>query len=480
MSKIIGRNNEKRELDRVMRSTQAELVVVYGRRRVGKTFLIRQHLNESIAFELTGLHNESLLRQLESFAIRFRLASNEPDFPVPASWLEAFESLKQWLRTQRSKRKRVLFFDEFPWLASRRSGFLSAFEEFWNTFASCDPRIVCVICGSAASWMIRKVVNSRGGLHNRATSRIRLEPFTLAETKSFLQHRDVELPDFQIAQLYMALGGIPHYLQRIEPGKSAAQNIDLLCFDKDGLLANEFGNLYQALFEQPQRHETVVRTLAKKRSGMTRGEISKSADLPSGGTLTKVLTELSESGFIREMPALHSTRKNGVYRLVDEFTLFHLSWIQTNRMTGQNVWMTKSSGQKWKAWCGYAFENLCLTHIFQIKRALGIAGVLTEEASWIYRAKSEHDEGAQIDLLIDRQDSVINVCEMKFTEGPFTIDKRYAEDLRRKLSVFRSKKRTSKAVFLTMVTAGKLNSNSHSHALVSNEVTLTDLFAPRT
>ena len=475
MSEVIGRESEKAELDRLMKSSLPELVVVYGRRRVGKTFLIRQQLAGSIVFELTGLHNETLSRQLENFSIQLSQYCRQ-EMPPVQSWLQAFGQLQTWLAKDRSKKRRVLFFDEFPWLATRRSGFLSAFESFWNKFASRDRRLVCVICGSAAAWMIQHVLNSKGGLHNRATARMRLLPFSLSETRQFLNYRGIKLPDFQIAQLYMAIGGVPHYLQRLEPGKSAAQNIDRLCFQKDGLLTNEFSNLYQALFENAVLHENIIRALATRRKGLTRNELSHLVAVPSGGTFTKALRELAESGFIREQPAYGKLRKDCQWRLVDEYSLFYLTWMESNRMSGSNVWLTKSAGLKYKSWCGYAFENLCQTHIPQIKQSLGISGVLTEEASWQHVAHSSVDEGAQIDLLIDRSDHTINVCEMKFADAPFVIDKQYAKELSRKLSVFRGETQTKKAIFLTLVTAHGLKPNIHSVETVTNEVTLADLF----
>ncbi len=475
MTVVIGRDHEKAELNRVMQSSHAELVVVYGRRRIGKTYLIRQHLKDQIVFELTGLHNESYDRQLENFAAQLKSQGGKQT-SRPATWLEAFEQLKSWLKRHKPAKKRVLFFDEFPWLATRRSGFLSAFEAFWNTYASRDPSIKCVICGSAASWMIHKIINARGGLHNRATSRLRLSPFTLSETKQYLEHQRVRLNDFQIAELYMAIGGIPHYLQRVEAGKSAAQNIDRLCFRKEGLLKNEFMNLYQSLFENADQHEAIVRALASKHKGLTRSELIQATGLASGGTLTKVLNELVESGFVVEMPAWKADRKNSLWRLVDEYSLFYFNWIETNRMSGQDIWLAKSAGQKWKSWCGYAFENVALTHIPQIKKALGISGVLTEEASWHYVAKASHDMGAQVDFLIDRHDHCINLCEVKFTADPFTIDKRYATELQRKAAVFRQRTGTRKAIFLTMVSASGLIDNIHSQAHIANEVKLEDLF----
>ncbi len=412
---------------------------------------------------------------MENFAIRLASHAGVKN-EQPTSWIQAFEQLKQFLQSRKSKKKTVIFLDEFPWLATRRSGFLAAFEEFWNTFGSRDSRLVCVICGSAASWMINKVLNSKGGLHNRTTSRILLQPFTLCETSDFLIHNRVKLNEFQVTQLYMAVGGIPHYLQRAQRGKSAAQNINAMCFQKDSLLAGEFSNLYRALFENPDRHEKVVRTLARKRMGLTRAELANASGLQSGGTLTNVLAELRESGFILEIPALYKRSKESLFRLIDEYSLFYLSWIETNRSTGPNIWQSKSTSQKWKSWCGYAFENLCFRHLSQIKSFLGISGIITQEASWQYAAKNKHEDGAQIDLLIDRSDHCINICEMKFAESPFSIDKKYASELRQKTQVFRERAKSSKALFLTMVTANGIKENQYSVELVSNEIPLPKLF----
>ncbi len=472
---IVGRESERRELDRVLRSPRSELVVVFGRRRVGKTFLVRQHYQGKIVFEITGLHHENTQRQLENFSNRLRQATRR-DAPIAKTWLAAFEQLKAYLRKNKSGRKQVVFFDEFPWLATQKSGFLSAFEEFWNGFALQRSDILCVVCGSAASWMIQKILSSKGGLHNRATSRIRLLPFHLHETRSFLQRLRIDLPDIQIAQLQMVLGGIPHYLQHAEAGHSAAQVIDRLCFAKDGLLADEFKNLYQALFDSPEKHEAIIGALAQAQKGCTRNELARRSEIPSGGTLTKILSELEESGFIVEIPNLYSEKKNSRWRLADSYSHFYLHWMATRRKGASQSWMTIAASQKWKSWCGYAFENLCLSHMAEIKRSLGISGIITEEASWQYQAKAPTERGAQIDLLIDRADNAINLCELKFSEYPFVIDKKYATELEQKIQVFKQRTQTRRAVFLTMVTATGLEPNSYANSLVANHVQLNQLF----
>lgn len=478
-SKIIGRETEQRRLLEAYRSKEPELVALYGRRRVGKTFLVRELFRDSIAFELTGLHQESMKRQLENFANALRSHFPKARFSIPSSWLDAFETLRIMISEEppKRKRKRVLFFDEFPWLETRRSGFLAAFEHFWNTVASQQNDLLVVICGSAASWMIRKVIGSKGGLHNRTTVRIRLEPFSLGDTRKYLERRNVRLEDFQFAQLYMAIGGVPHYLNQIQPGHSAAQNIDRLCFAKDGLLVNEFQQLYAALFENAIHHEAMVRTLAKSGKGLTRSELLEATSLKSGGASTFVLQELIQSGFVIESPPRDNKVKEALYRLVDEYSLFYLNWIETNRTSGTDIWLRKSSGRNYATWCGYAFETLCMKHVPQIKAALGIANVQTQESSWIYRAKTPDDEGAQIDMLIDRADHCTNICEMKFSMYRFKIDKQYASDLERKIRVFRRRTKPSKTVFLTLITAHGLEPNDYAQRLVSSQIQLSQLMS---
>jgi hypothetical protein len=371
-------------------------------------------------------------------------------------------------------------FDEVPWLASRRSGFLPAFEHFWNTWGSRQRQLVVVLCGSAASWMLENIVRQRGGLHNRVTRRVRVEPFSLADAEELLHARGVELGRYQTTELYMALGGVPHYLAQVRAGESAAQNIDRLCFSRDGLLRTEFNHLYASLFEQSERHEAVVRALAARRRGMTRQALLAAAKLGSGGAATKVLDELEESGFLLQMPRLGRVKREAVYWLADEYSLFYLTWIARHRSSVSaetGVWLRKQGTPAWRAWSGLAFEATCLKHVAAIKAALGIAAVETVEGSWEHRPDETHRDGAQLDLVIDRADRSMNLCEMKFSEGEFTVDKAYARELARKRDVFRETTGTTKALFLTLVTTYGLRDNEPARGLVARSVTLDALFA---
>lgn len=476
MKYIIGRKEEKSILEQALVSREAELIAVYGRRRVGKTYLVRNTYQKNLIFEFSGVHNASLKEQLLNFRNALAEAMKLPVSPaVPENWTEAFLMLKNYTKPLLAKKKCVIFIDELPWLSSPRSGFLQAFEYFWNSWGTKQPNLILAICGSAASWMIQKVVNSKGGLHNRITRKIRLLPFTLAETEEYLKSNHVNLDHYQITQLYMALGGIPHYLREIKPGKSAAQNIDRICFSKDGALQGEFTNLYQSLFTEADRHISIIRTLATKPTGMTRQEIIRECDLSSGGGSTLLIEELLESGFITGYVPFQKSVRDTIYKLSDEYSRFYLKFVENRRATGSGTWIKLSVTPSWRSWSGTAFESVCLKHTAEIKAALGISGVYSEESAWRYSAQ-KGEKGCQIDLLIDRQDYCITLCEMKFSSSEFTIDKKYAEELQNKVRVFKSRTKTPKTLFVAMVTMFGVKENAYRTGLIQNEVRIGDLF----
>ncbi|MFK7946216.1 MAG: ATP-binding protein [Saprospiraceae bacterium] len=462
---IIGRTEEKVILHKALNSNEAEMISVIGRRRVGKTYLIRTVYKDYIAFEISGLQNATGEEQLRNFANQLRKYSKSKTIiPTPKDWLDAFFILVDYLEQIETNQKLVVFFDEVPWISTHKSGFLKGLSYFWNSWAV-KQNVVVVICGSAASWMIQKILRDKGGLHNRVTRRIRLQPFTLAETEAFLLHRNIKFQRYQLLQIYMAMGGIPHYLKEIEGGKSATQNIDAICFGESGLLRDEFQSLYPALFKHSDYHTAIIRALAAKPNGLTRPDLIKTAKITDSGRISKVLIELEESGFITAYNAFGKKKKGKIYRLTDEYSIFYLRFIEPNLSETIGVWTTLSQGQTYKIWCGYTFENVCLKHIPQIKKALGISGVYTRSASF-YKKGDNQTKGTQIDLLIDRNDRTINLVEIKFYDGTFTISKDYAQKLRQKIQVFRETTQTKKQVFLTLITALGLKSNIHSVGLV--------------
>lgn len=476
MEVLIGRKAEKQILESTLKSSEAELIAIYGRRRVGKTFLIQSVFEKEIAFEFSGTHNAPFKTQLENFGRQLTKASKSViPLAAPSNWSEAFAMLERWLEQHLKKEKKVVFFDEFPWLDTPRSNFLSAFSYFWNSWGVKQKNLIVVICGSAASWMIKNIVRSKGGLHNRITQSIRLLPFNLAETESFLKAKAVNLDRYQILQIYMAMGGVPFYLKNVRKGESAAQSIDRTCFTKDGVLRNEFDKLYSSLFDKADHHISIVRALSKNGKGFTRNEIINVCKLSSGGTTTTILNELEESGFITSYVPFEKATKDAIYKLTDEYSLFYLKYIEHHRSAAVNAWVRLSSSSSWKSWSGIAFETICLKHIEQIKAALGIAAVHTTESVWRYIGGKDVD-GAQIDLLIDRNDYCINICEMKYSDSEYTITKAYAEDLKRKREVFKRQTKTKKTVFVTMVTTFGITSNMHSVGNVDSQMTMDELF----
>lgn len=471
---IIGRETEQILLRDIFNSNEAELVAVYGRRRVGKTFLIREYFKKELAFSFSGQINGSVEDQLSNFNIKLSEQQNIRTATIPpVSWQEAFVRLKGYLQPILKKRKTVIFFDEFPWIDSHKSGFLSGFDYFWNDWASTQPNLKVIICGSSASWMIRKVIRNRGGLHNRVTRKIRLLPFTLKETEEYLKSRKIYLERYHITQIYMVLGGIPHYLKEVRKGESFAQSIDRICFSKDGLLRNEFKELYGSLFHKFENHVAIIKALNAKSEGLTRKELIGQSKLSSGGTTTLVLQELEESGFILGYIPFDKKKNEVLYKLADEYTIFYLKFIDNLKTTGS--WEKFSVGNSWKIWSGLAFEAICHKHLTQIKHTLGIQGIYTETSSW-RTPGAEQSKGAQIDLLIDRADQCINVCEMKFYESSFTIDKEFAERLSEKLIIFKEKTKTRKSVFLTLITTFGVFENEYKLSRVQSEIKIDDLF----
>jgi hypothetical protein len=470
MENIIGRTEEIRHLTDYLASDKAEFVVVLGRRRVGKTFLIKQYFNEKFTFYLSGAENAGRTEQLFNFTTALNRCGSA-DYPPVDTWQKAFVQLEDYLQSVKIKGKKVIFIDELPWLDNQKSGFLSAFEYFWNTYASSKKDIFLVVCGSATSWIMNKIIKNRGGLHNRVTRQILLQPFTLRETELFLKSKKIVMPRLQIAECYMIVGGIPYYLEQLEKQYSLEQNIDNLFFKKTGVLRDEYSKIYSSLFKSPEKYMQIIEVLAKKRKGLLREEIVKLSQIADGGGLTGILGDLELCGFISVNDNFSTIKKNKLYQLTDFYSLFYLHFVKGRRATNSAYWSSLIDNGRHRAWVGYSFELLCQTHIVQIKRALSIGGVVSYISGWRSR---EAENGAQIDLIIDRNDNVINLCEMKYSIGMFEIDKAYDRILREKVEAFRKESKTRKALHLTMVTTYGVKMNMYSSVFTS-QVIMDDL-----
>ncbi|MBB72126.1 MAG: ATPase [Legionellales bacterium] len=476
MSILYERQYEQKELEALCHSAEAEFLAIYGRRRVGKTFLVSEYFSDKgIYFEVTGIHKGALSAQLDNFAIVFSdVFYRGKDKPQLSSWYDAFTLLRQQIETVPKQEKVILFFDELPWLAASKSEFLPALEHCWNRYLSRMSNVILIVCGSAASWMIDNIINNKGGLHGRLSKEMHLFPFNLSETENFLKARHIGLPRKDILEIYMAMGGVAKYLTQAKPGRSAAQIINDVCFSRNGYLFKEFEKLYASLFDNHEKHIDIVKQLATKRKGLTRKALLDKTGLTSGGTSSRILRELEASGFIMKVPSYDGRASNNLYRLSDEYSLFYLDWIEAAPDTSlqtieSDYWLKQRTSRRWSAWSGYVFEDICLKHADKIKAALGISGVSTTVSTW-------QNDKAQIDLVIERADNCINLCEIKFYNDEFIVDKDYADKLQQKKRHFQQATKTKKALFTTLITPYGVRQNQHYLESVQSQLTVDDLF----
>ena len=471
---MIGRKKELNELKNAYEAKESQLVAIYGRRRIGKTYLVNEAFNHIFAFHHSGLKRGGLKEQLKQFRLSLRQQGHW-DCPRLDDWQDAFFELGNFLSGLPAGRK-VVFLDEMPWMDTFRSNFLMAFEGFWNGWAVFRTDILLIVCGSATTWILKKIVHSREGLHNRLSARIRLEPFTLHECRQYAEEEGLGFDERQIAECYMALGGVAYYWSQLVKGMSAEQNINRLFFSKDEGLRDEFEELYSSLFKNPEPYKNIILALGKRRYGLTRDEIISSIGKTSGGDVSKYLEELEECGFIRCYHVIGARKRGSLYQLIDNFSLFHMQFADARDSEVDNYWTAcVPEGTKY-AWRGLAFERLCLGHVRQIKAKLGISGVAVEVYAWRREGSGPEDPGVQIDLLLDRKDGIINLCKMKYTDGEYVLDQEAVARLFNRREVFRRFCGIKKSIHLTLITSNGLCHNKYS-GNIQSELTLADLFS---
>jgi uncharacterized protein len=469
---MIGRQKEIEKIKNLLTSERSEFLAVTGRRRVGKTFLIDKSLQEHYCFSMTGIQNGSLTAQLVNFAAKLSEYDGTLNPKALDNWLMAFLHLKAYLKTLDKDKKQVIFIDELPWAATPKSGFIQILAHLWNDYLSKETHFILVICGSATSWITKKIINDVGGLHNRITENIHLYAFTLAETSAFLKNKGLQFSNQEVAKIYMTLGGIPFYLENLRKGESFAIAIERLCFSPTGILHNEYNNLFQALFTNAEVHQQITGVLAAHPYGMSHSAILQAMGKEqSTGSYQRAIEELIVSDFIVENTSFGKKRRDAIYRLTDEYSIFYHRFIKPNRKYTQGMWQQLAESQSYKIWSDYAFETLCHKHIDSIKPALGITAVYTELYSFRVIG-SQNTEGVQIDLIIDRKDGCINLCEIKFYKGVFTITKEYYQQLIEKRQRFIEQTGTKKQVFLTFITNHGIAANEYAEEIVDAEIRL--------
>lgn len=473
MNNIIARNAEIKILERKYRSNKSEFVIVYGRHRIGKTFLVNNVFSDRFTFTFVGARKQKPQVQLRRFADQLKVFSNSAYAPALGCWEDAFKELRILIERRPKEEKKVIFFDEMPWIDTPHSSFVEALEYFWNAWAAQRNDILFIACGSATSWMVNKLIKNPGGLHNRITEQIYLRPFRLGECEEYLHNNGCLWDKYTILQCYMAMGGVPYYMSLLNPEQSLAQNIDCLFFKKNAPMREEFDELFNALFSQADKYIAVVKALAANREGLLRAEIIEKTKM-SGGSLTKILDNLERCDFIETYAHFKSSVRNTLYRISDPYTLFYFKFLYHKNTKNEHWWTNNMHSHSVEAWQGFSFETLCMAHLEQIKQKLGINGIATEVSTW-RKTGEKVDKGTQIDLLIDRSDRVINLCEMKFSKEPYPITKDYETTLRNRMVIFKAETKTRKSLSTTMITTYGILQGIHS-GIVQNEVIMEDLF----
>lgn len=473
---LIGRKEQLRQFDRIMTSKESEFVTVYGRRRIGKTFLVNSYFDNKFAFKVTGLAKKAKRDQLANFFESLKRYGETVHSRKPRTWAEAFERLRSLLELSKTKNssKRVVFIDELPWMDSRGSNLITALEHFWNDWACVERDVVLIVCGSATSWLTTKILKNKGGLHNRVTEKVYLHPFTLSECKEYITSNGLLMDDKSIAECYMIMGGVPYYLKQLKKGRSLAQNIDEMFFMKKGSLDGEFDALYASLFEQSDKYINVIKALSSKNKGLTRQEILDATGIDAGGHFSTILKNLVDCDFVRCYKGYNKKTKSSLYQLIDSFSLFYFKFIHKYGTFDKPFWQYQIGTRTHDTWAGLAFEQLCLNHYKSIEKKLGISGIITNVFSWISSGKA--DECAQIDLVIKRSDRVINICEMKYYDGEYVMDKKDKIDFERRVRIFKAENKIKVPVHPVLVTTYGLKSNVYS-GIFQNTITLEDLFS---
>lgn len=470
---IIGRSKEQEILNSALHDTKSHFIAIYGRRRIGKTYLIRETFGQRFTFQHAGLSGGGMKEQLFAFYSSLKDAGYECQ-KTPGTWLEAFDSLKDLVRTSKEKRK-IIFIDELSWMDTQKSNMIMALENFWNGFASARNDVVLIVCASATSWMLSKVVHNKGGLYNRLTKQMNLRAFTLKECEEYVQQNQLSLTRGQILQYYMIFGGVPYYWGFLEKGLSLSQNIDAILFSENAPLKEEYKYLYASIFKNPEKYIKIVECLAKKKFGMTREEIIAGIQCDNSGDLTVKLEELESCGFIRKYSAFGMKKKGALYQLIDHFTLFYYRFLE-KKNTDEHFWSNQINTPMVNTWMGLAFEMVCLHHIPQIKEKLGIPGVLTEVNSWYCKEDKEKGIwGSQIDLLIVRKDQVINLCEMKYSGSEYSLQEKEYRAIQRKMQDFRTLSGTKYAIHPTLITTYGLMDTAYSGE-IQVSIRMEDLF----
>ena len=469
---IIGRHKEQDLLSEYLGSGRAELIAVYGRHRVGKTFLIRKYFKNTFAFDMTGVLEGTRIEQMAAFNTALKIYGYQGK--KCNTWLDAFFALRELLeRKMREGERQVIFIDELPCLDTPKAGFVKALGHFWNSWANWHPEIMLIVCGSATSWMVRNVIDNHGGLHDRVTHEMALHQFSLSEAEEFFNAKGFMWNRLSVMQAYMAVGGVPYYMSLFNRKESPAMAIDRLFFAEKAEMRSEYRRLFSSLFRNPQPYLDIISVLASKRNGLTRDEISQFLGNHNNGHLGDMLTDLEYCDFIRKyrVQGKGVKRNSAIYQLVDFYTIFYHTFVKS-KSANDGFWTQNLETPRVNTWYGLAFERICQAHILQIKAALGIAGIRCDVYSW---RSSSSENGAQIDMIIDRADNTINICEIKYSKGEYDIKKDEYLKIRNRIDTFVNETSQRSSIVPILITTFGVVRGAYSDQ-IPIQLTLDNLF----
>lgn len=476
--KLIGRKKEIQELEKAYRSGQFEFIALYGRRRVGKTYLVSQVFEDRISFRHAASPNDEerqdekglLKMQLEVFYGSL-LAQGLKESKKPNSWVEAFLLLIRLFEGKDPAERWVIFLDEFPWMDTKRSNFIEAFSWFLNFWAANQKNLMIIAAGSSTSWMLNNLIHSTGGLYNRVTNPIRLSPFRLQETEQFFREKGFDLSRYSIARIQMAFGGIPYYLNFLDRGEGLSRFVDRMLFEKGAKLGLEYDTLFRSSFEKGDLARKIAEYLGKRSSGYTRKEIVEGLKISDGKAVKDALDALQEGDFVLEYVPYKEAQNKKRYRLIDPFCIFYLHFVAGKRSLDPSFF---ADSVEPNSWIGAAFENLCAAHLEQIKRALVISKLSSIEFSLVF-PKEEDKKGAQVDLVLVRKDRIVNLCEMKFYGKPYVQTEKEHHSLTNRVARLKETLPATYSIAPVLITVFEPSSGGYPDDYVQ-VLTLDDLF----
>lgn len=491
---MIGRKKELALLNSLCEEEKSKLVVVHGRRRIGKTFLVdymfQTHRKDCLFFKFTGSADQNSSVQKDYFVEAiYEWFKVEPSKPIE-KWHEVFIFLKRTIEAEIKEKnhqgKVIVFIDEVAWIDKHnKAGFLSAFGHFYNTYIEKNNNLIVILCGSNASWIKNKILKDTSGpLYHRVDVEIPLYPFDLQETKEYLiKEKRFDIDDKSVVDIYMILGGVAKYLSYLDSKLSIAQNINKLFFSLHAPLYSEYEALFKSLFyDKSSNHRKIMDLLISKQSGFEMMEIEKLLKEIKSSTLRVNIEELIDTGFIKPIARYAHASRNTKYIACDPLCNFFIKWVQPlskNDIASLiDYFETKSTSHDYIIWQGFAFEMVMISNIELYLKARGLSSGVKSIGYWDYTTQSEDESGAQIDILIEYIGNTYDIVECKYYNDEFIIDKAYAKNIQNKKEMFikygiKNKKFDLKVVMLT--TYGTKINQYYNQVPIAKDVKLGDL-----